>query len=179
MLLSGELGIGHDPGQHVAYVSSWIKALQEDPTEIFRAAADAEKIQDFVLVFSQQQEIGQKIAQGIDAQEANKMDQIKQSTAAYLQNISPDLATIASRNIKLLNELTQGMPIRDQNAITLIADALRFVRNGGIDNLEFEEVAQDKLGFSIPANWNGQIQVQGNAIQTDENGVSLWYPLIR
>ena len=171
MLLSGELGIGHDPGQHVAYVSSWIKALQEDPTEIFRAAADAEKIQDFVLVFSQQQEIGQKIAQGIDAQEANKMDQIKQSTAAYLQNISPDLATIASRNIKLLNELTQGMPIRDQNAITLIADALRFVRNGGIDNLEFEEVAQDKLGFSIPANWNGQIQVQGNAIQTDENGV--------
>ena len=44
MLLSGELGIGHDPGQHVAYVSSWIKALQEDPTEIFRAAADAEKI---------------------------------------------------------------------------------------------------------------------------------------
>lgn len=63
------------------------------------------------------------------------------------------------------------MPIRDQNAITLIADALRFVRNGGIDNLEFEEVAQDKLGFSIPANWNGQIQVQGNAIQTDENGV--------
>jgi len=170
MLLSGELGIGHDPGQHVAYVSSWIKALQEDPTEIFRAAADAEKIQDFVLALSQQQEIGQKIEQGIDAQEANKMDQIKQNTAAYLQNISPDLATIASRNIKRLNDLTQGMPIKDQDAITLVADALKFYRNGGIDNLEFEEVTQDKLGFSIPANWNGHIRIQGNAIQTDENG---------
>ncbi|MEI2768758.1 MAG: zincin-like metallopeptidase domain-containing protein [Nitrosomonas sp.] len=167
MLLSGELGIGHDPGQHVAYVSSWIKALQEDPTEIFRAAADAEKIQDYVLALSQQQEIGKEI----DTQEAIKMDQIKQNTVAYLQNLSPDLATIASRNIKLLNELTQAMPKKEQDAIILVADALKFFRNGAIDNLEFEEVAQDKLGFSIPASWNGQLQIQGNVIQTDENGI--------
>lgn len=56
-LLGGELGIGHDPEQHAAYVGSWIKVLEEDPKEIFRAAADAEKIKDFVLSFSQQQEI--------------------------------------------------------------------------------------------------------------------------
>jgi antirestriction protein ArdC len=36
MILGNELGIGHDPGQHVAYVGSWIKVLQEDPLEIFR-----------------------------------------------------------------------------------------------------------------------------------------------
>ena len=48
MMLGAEWGIGHDPGQHVAYVGSWIKALQEDPLEIFRAAADAEKIQTFI-----------------------------------------------------------------------------------------------------------------------------------
>jgi len=167
MLLSGELGIGHDPGQHVAYVSSWIKALQEDPTEIFRAAADAEKIQDYVLALSQQQEIGKEI----DTQEAIKMNQIKQNTASYLLNLSPDLATIASSNIKRFHDLTQAIPKKDQDAIILVADALKFLRGGGIDNLEFEEVAQDKLGFSIPANWNGQIQVQGNAIHTDENGV--------
>jgi putative DNA primase/helicase len=167
MLLSGELGIGHDPGQHVAYVNSWIKALQEDPTEIFRAAADAEKIQDYVLALSQQQEIGKEI----DTQEAIKMDQIKQNTVAYLQNLSPDLATIASRNIKRFNDLTQAMPKKEQDAIILVADALKFFRNGAIDNLEFEEVAQDKLGFSIPASWNGQLQIQGNVIQTDENGI--------
>jgi putative DNA primase/helicase len=167
MLLSGELGIGHDPGQHVAYVNSWIKALQEDPTEIFRAAADAEKIQDFVLALSQQHEMVQEV----DAQEATKMDQIKQNTATYLQNLSPDLATIASRNIKRINDLTQAMPKKDQDAIVLVADALKFSRGGGIDNLEFEEVAKDKLGFSIPADWNGQLQIQGNVIQTDENGI--------
>ncbi len=166
MLLSGELGVGHDPGQHVAYVSSWIKALQEDPTEIFRAAADAEKIQDYVLALSQQQEI----AKGIDKQEATKMDQIKQNTDSYLHNLSPDLATIASRNIKRFHDLTQAMPKKDQDAIILVADALKFLRGGGIDNLEFEEVSSDKLGFSIPADWNGQIQVQGKAIQSDKNG---------
>ena len=42
-------GIGHDPGQHAAYVGSWIKALQDDPLEMFRAAADAEKILGYVL----------------------------------------------------------------------------------------------------------------------------------
>jgi len=167
MLLSGELGIGHDPGQHVAYVSSWIKALQEDPTEIFRAAADAEKIQDYVLALSQQQ----KMVQEVDAQEVIKMDQIKQNTATYLQNLSPDLATIAAHNIKRFNDLTQDMPKKDQDAVVLVADALKFVRNGGIDNLEFGEVSSDKLGFSIPANWNGQLQIQGNVIQTDENGI--------
>lgn len=55
MILGDELGIGHDPGQHVAYVGSWIKALQDDPLEVFRASADAEKIHDYVLAFEQKQ----------------------------------------------------------------------------------------------------------------------------
>lgn len=49
LILSNELGVGHEPGQHVAYVQSWIKVLEDDPLEIFRAAADAEKIQGFVM----------------------------------------------------------------------------------------------------------------------------------
>lgn len=48
MMLGEQLGIGHDPGQHVAYIGSWIKALKEDPREIFRAAADADKISRYV-----------------------------------------------------------------------------------------------------------------------------------
>lgn len=55
MILGDELGIGHDPGQHAAYVASWVKVLQDDPLEIFRAAADAEKIHEFVMAFEQKQ----------------------------------------------------------------------------------------------------------------------------
>jgi len=53
LMVGADLGIGHDPGQHHAYVASWIKALQDDPREIFRAAAAAEKVRTFVMAFDQ------------------------------------------------------------------------------------------------------------------------------
>lgn len=57
MLVGATLGIGHDPSQHVSYVKSWIKALQDDPKDIFRASADAEKIHDFVMSFEKEKTI--------------------------------------------------------------------------------------------------------------------------
>ena len=56
LMLGERLGIGHDPEQHAAYAGSWIKVLQNDPREIFRAAADAEKIMNFMLSLEQQRE---------------------------------------------------------------------------------------------------------------------------
>ncbi|KAF1055500.1 MAG: DNA primase TraC [Stenotrophomonas maltophilia] len=44
MMIGERLGIGHDPGQHVAYIASWIKILKEHPREILLAAKDAEGI---------------------------------------------------------------------------------------------------------------------------------------
>jgi len=49
VFLSAERGIPHNPEQHAAYVGSWIKALQDDKNEIFRAAKDAHKAADFIL----------------------------------------------------------------------------------------------------------------------------------
>jgi antirestriction protein ArdC len=48
LMISSELGLPHDPSQHASYVGSWIKALKKDPLEIFRAAADAQKIHTFI-----------------------------------------------------------------------------------------------------------------------------------
>ena len=48
MMLASEIGFPHNTQQHAAYVSSWIKVLKEDPVEIIRASADAQKITDFV-----------------------------------------------------------------------------------------------------------------------------------
>lgn len=48
LMLGENLGIGHNPGHHVAYVASWIKILQDDPREIFRATADAERITKYL-----------------------------------------------------------------------------------------------------------------------------------
>jgi antirestriction protein ArdC/phage/plasmid primase-like uncharacterized protein len=162
MLLGSSLGIGHDPGQHVAYVASWIKALEEDPLEIFRSAADAEKIQDYVLAFTRQQEL--------QSQEAIKMDEIRQDIAAYTASLTPDLATLAQQNHQQLQKLIEHLPVQQQNALYLVADALKFYRHLSIDNLEFEQVSQNKLGFTIPADWNGRVEIQGSVVESDDNG---------
>lgn len=59
MLLGAELGIGHDPSQHTAYIKSWIRVLEDDPLEIFRASADAEKIVNHICALDQVQQIQQ------------------------------------------------------------------------------------------------------------------------
>jgi antirestriction protein ArdC len=49
--VAAELGIPTDIPQHASYIANWIKPLKEDKREIFRAAADAQKIVDLVLGF--------------------------------------------------------------------------------------------------------------------------------
>jgi antirestriction protein ArdC/phage/plasmid primase-like uncharacterized protein len=73
MILGSELGIGHDPAQHAAYVGSWIQVLRNDPLEIFRAAADAEKIGRFVLAFEPVQDLLHTSGQE-QASQAQQMD---------------------------------------------------------------------------------------------------------
>lgn len=59
LMIGSELGIGHDFGQHAAYVGNWIKILQNEPFELFKASADAQRIFDFVLSMEQKQELKQ------------------------------------------------------------------------------------------------------------------------
>ena len=55
LMMADRLGIPHKPDRHAAYVGNWIKALEDDPREIFRAAAEAEKITGMLQGFEQQQ----------------------------------------------------------------------------------------------------------------------------
>lgn len=59
-MLGQDIGIGHDPGQHAAYVQSWIKVLKEDPFEIMRACRDAEQIKEYVLGLEMKKELQQE-----------------------------------------------------------------------------------------------------------------------
>ena len=43
MMTGEQLGVGHEPRHGTAYVSSWIKALENDPKEIRPAAVDAQR----------------------------------------------------------------------------------------------------------------------------------------
>lgn len=144
MILGDELGIGHDPGQHAAYVGSWIKALQEDPLEIFRAAADAEKIQDFVLAFEQKQIQEQTTQQAIEPAQGATMEQQQDQVAR------PAIAP----------------------ADELIAQTLRMYRAGAEPaegNQSLAALTETTLGFELPADWTGRVQVQAN-VEVEHDG---------
>ncbi len=49
MITGDRIGLGHDPSRHASYVDSWIKALRDDPREIYRASRDAQEMSDYVL----------------------------------------------------------------------------------------------------------------------------------
>ena len=64
MMLEDKFSIKNDEQneRHAAYVNSWIKILNDDPKEIFRAAADAQKMTNFITKFiSQKQDLKQDI----------------------------------------------------------------------------------------------------------------------
>lgn len=73
MLIGHELSIGHDPGQHIAYVESWIQLLKDKPYEIHAAAADAEKILNYIMAF----DIKRDITTAKDVQENTKVSNKK------------------------------------------------------------------------------------------------------
>lgn len=90
MMLGQELQIGHDPSQHVAYLKSWVKVLEEDPKEIFRATRDADKIMDYVLELNRQKTIEntQAFLQKLDQ---NKQTELTPSLAyESLQQLAKD-----------------------------------------------------------------------------------------
>jgi zincin-like metallopeptidase len=109
-----------DPGQHAAYVASWIQVLEEDPLEIFRAAADAEKIQKYLCSLQQRQSIVEGVSltdalqeydRRVDGPESRK--QLEKENPALVA--TRDRAVIVLRKEQLQKELaakSQALPLR-------------------------------------------------------------------
>lgn len=105
MILGRELGIGHDPDQHAAYVAGWINVLNDDPLEIFRAAVDAEKAYAHVLSLENQQ-----------IQEASQAATVAAPGRDIPEQAAISAAETPSLNMNMRDDamLAQGGPERDQ-----------------------------------------------------------------
>lgn len=108
-MMAQRIGIEFDPANHESYVSSWIKALQNDPREIFRAAAAAEKAMEYVLERERQHE------QTLQAEHARwlpadvTVSQFRAETAA-LGLTDPDQAALLLFGRDIANALNVGIP---------------------------------------------------------------------
>ncbi len=61
VFLMAERGIPHNPDSHAAYIGSWVKSLQDDKHEIFRAARDAHRAADLLLALEHCKTIDQAL----------------------------------------------------------------------------------------------------------------------
>ncbi len=144
MIIGDELGIGHDPEQHVAYVKSWIKVLKDDPMEIFRAAADAEKIQKFILAFEQQQE----------QQQGQVQQQASTPETRYEE--------LLGRGGRLVDRLVESKLMNPADAMLTDArrDLLSMSAVPDADRETFRQASVKALGVALPAEWNGQVLLE-------------------
>ena len=68
MMTGQRVGVGHDPSRGAAYVEGWLKALKEDPREIYRASSEAQKMSDHLVAPMREKAAEQEKKQGELAQ---------------------------------------------------------------------------------------------------------------
>ena len=57
LIVGSQLGLGIDPERHAGYVDHWVQILTDTPKEILYAAADAERISEYILTIEQKKEL--------------------------------------------------------------------------------------------------------------------------
>ena len=139
--LCGELGIattGSDE-QHAAYVKSWVSALKNDYNEIFRAAADAEKICNYL--YEREKEYLQLKEQGIEPR-------VKQAAAEIindeqvLMRMTPEERRSKENTLPqdiVTVQLAETIPLRGKDVFIIndkiyIGDREYYGNNGLYDN---------------------------------------------
>lgn len=60
-MISAELDLPYDLGDHVGYLNGWAQVMKDNPNELFKAAADAQKIADYVLGLEEKRELKQEV----------------------------------------------------------------------------------------------------------------------
>lgn len=107
MMLSRELGLPHQVGQHAAYVQSWIKVLKEDPMEIVHAAKDAQGIMEYVRSLEREQTIQKDIASLKETYQQHSAllppqdQQYRQTLASFVEKATLGLPEAARQHSQL------------------------------------------------------------------------------
>lgn len=84
LFLSKELNLPYELNDHVGYISSWAQILKDEPDELFKAARDAQKIVDHILVFEKKIELEAVVETAQDMENGQDADaQAEQDTVKY------------------------------------------------------------------------------------------------
>ena len=99
-MMTGErVGVGHDGSRGAAYVEGWIKALDTDPKEMYKAAADAQNISDYLMrpIKEREQTTEQEHAQLAEKYSPARSPQISHAPTPQPQAPQPERESGISR----------------------------------------------------------------------------------
>lgn len=106
-MMGQRLGIGHDPGQHGAYLKSWLKIVREDPKAILHACRDAEKICEHLGVHKYEREATQKNENAQENERASRYE--RKAKAEQVQEEQAKPKPQAKRSNKRERVMEEGM----------------------------------------------------------------------
>lgn len=121
VFLSAERGIPHDPANHAAYVGSWIKALQDDKNEIFRAANDAHRATDFLLALEMEKSVEDALTTAQDPQH-------RRETSKYVAEYEPETGTVNIEDKDTAHEERIMAPV-DRDSADSLAEPKEITEN--------------------------------------------------
>lgn len=156
LMAGNDLGLGHDPGQHAAYVKSWVKVLRDDPMEIMRAAADAEKIMNMVLSFERTQTQTQDEINTQAQADKQQPQPVPTLTVTDLTKTEHERMSEAERRYKQELQRVYGDSFQDnwdavkhsqENIDPMLQEAAQEFKVAGEAWLEALEKASDRVGF--------------------------------
>lgn len=156
MILGDELGIGYDPSRHAAYVGAWIEVLQNDPLEIFRAAAAAEKIQGYILGLERERGPEKAVPQDRAVQQGQAVRVVGTEGDAYRLQVPDEI-----------KNLTPGERIGTyvSNGKTLGYAPVRVDGNGNFyikkDEIQWNKNPNIRLSFHKDENGRKYLQMDG------------------
>ena len=112
MLTGVRVGVGHDGSRGATYVQGWLTALDHDPQEIDKAAAEAQHMSDSLLrqVREYEQAIAQKYAELAATYSAARRPQISPAPTARPRDPRPPLPVVAAPGPRADDRQPKGNP---------------------------------------------------------------------
>ncbi|WP_345948992.1 zincin-like metallopeptidase domain-containing protein [Mucilaginibacter sp. PAMB04274] len=145
LMIGSELNIGHNFGQHAAYVDSWIKILKDEPFELHKASADAQKIFDFVLDIENKRDLKQDVAAKTNDNVLNKGDVISYKEAEYRV-----LAILKGKTAQMV-ELNTGNKFKlgpKDGLYTSLVNARNNPIGREVEQMAYYDATKDKVEFA-------------------------------
>ncbi|EGU0150150.1 DUF1738 domain-containing protein [Vibrio parahaemolyticus] len=181
-MLGQELGIGHDPSQHLAYIDHWVDILKKDPAEIFRASSDAQKAVDFLsdLAHTHELSIDEGVIMDSDTFSMLPVElsdkAIESITEAYNvakeKGFTVEITAKEGNSSVELNYFYEGEPVNVRTHINIDTGALQTKGNDKVTSQELnkqnqteqgveQDIATEKTWLAVPYREKNQAKTLG------------------